>query len=251
MEGAVRGESGPGGGNSMGKGPGAGPLCSKICVPGVPKEQRRGRWGRGRVTEGWEEVTAGQGVRCGPAQEGLLHQSRRVVKEAWPGSGSGSVWSRALGSRGGFGGKTQVSLKEGGEVGGGGRSGPLLPGAQRKPAGPFGPQADGEPGVGGCSGPPALPETTARSTASPLPPAASTMRPRCSIPGTSVLGLPQHQAGFVRGGGSLRGLPGEVAGRSRARGALLRGQGAVGGPHRRGRVGAREPSVGQGQGVSA
>lgn len=85
MEGAVRGKSGPGGGNGMGKGPGAGPLCSKICVPDVPKEQRRGRWGRGRVTEGWEEVTAGQGGRCGPAQEGLLHQSRRAVKEAWPG----------------------------------------------------------------------------------------------------------------------------------------------------------------------
>lgn len=149
MGGAVRGESGPGGGNSMGKGPGAGPLCSKICVPGVPKEQRRGRWGRGRVMEGWEEVTARQGGRCGPAQEGLLHQSPPAVKEAWPGSGSRSVWSRALGSRGGFGSKTQVSLKEGVEVGGGGRSGPLLPGAQRKPAGPFGPQADGEPRGGG------------------------------------------------------------------------------------------------------
>lgn len=51
-------------------------------------------------------------------------------------------------------------------------------------------------GPGGDSGPPNLLEMSTHFTESRLPPAASNMRPRCSIPGTSVPGLPQHHAGF-------------------------------------------------------
>lgn len=54
-------------------------------------------------------------------------------------------------------------------------------------------------GPGGGSGPPSLPEMWLHFAASWFPPAASNMRPRCSIPGTSVPGLPQHQVCFICG----------------------------------------------------
>lgn len=51
--------------------------------------------------------------------------------------------------------------------------------------------------LGGNSGPPSLPETSLCFVASQIPAAADNMWSRCSIPGTSVPGLPQHSASFI------------------------------------------------------
>ena len=97
-------------------------------------------------------------------------------------------------------------------------------------------------GPGGDSGPPSLPEMSPCLAASQLPPAAGNMRPRCSILGTTVPGLPRHQAGFVCGSDNfLDASDGGAVGRGGAKGRTLLGQEAVASCHREGAHGQQNP----------
>lgn len=107
-------------------------------------------------------------------------------------------------------------------------------------------------GLGGDSGPPNLPEMSMHLTVSRLPPAASNMPPRCSVPGTSVPGLPQHQAGFECRGDIWMPRRGRQQGGAGAqRGPLFLARRLSLALTGRGHVGARRAQRGAGDGACA